>query len=156
MQFKERKAQGSRTWESSKMGEEITPMGTHSSIYLPDRNLPVGDILDDFHAQLAELFWKMHQHHRGESNSYLANKRGTGGFSLLFIRAKTKAVNANHLCCLCKSCPFLIKVRSADWAMSGMLSHSSCVQALLLAGCKLNNNALSFILLSQRILLFKF
>ena len=89
----------------------------------------------------------MHQaHKKNEHNSHLANKRGRRKFSLLFIRAKN-AVNVNHLCSLCKICPFPIKVRCPDWSMLLMLSPIQClpcVQTLQLAGCKLKNNALCF------------
>lgn len=96
---------------------------------------------------IAEIFSKMHQPHREEHKSYLANKRGMRGFSLLFIRAKNNTINVNPLCSLCKMCPFLIKVSSSDWSMrlmSVLIRLLLCVQALQLAGCKLKNNALCF------------
>lgn len=145
------------------MGEPGKPVRwwdyTHSPIYLLAGNLPGSDILAAFHTwHHRTVLTNASSPQKNEHNSHLANKRGTREFSLLFIRAKN-AVNVNHLCNLCKICPFPINVRCPNWSMPLMLSpiqRLPCVQTLQLAGCKLKNNACGFILLLQRIFFFSF
>ena len=145
MQFKESRAQDGRTWEESKV------VGLHSLSHISAGQKPPGEWHFGCLSCMAspncfEKCIKPTKKKKNEHNSHLANKRGRREFSLLFVRAKN-AVNVNHLCSLCKICPFPIKVRCPDWSMLLMLSPIQClpcVQTLQLAGCKLKNNALCF------------
>ena len=105
---------------------------------------------------IAELFWKMHQPHRKE-HGYLANKRGTGGFSLLFIRAKNNAGNVNHLCSLCKICPFTSKSAAQTDQCRQCCPWSSSSRVCKLCSLQAVNGRImpgAFIPLLQRIFFF--